>query len=147
MALSIPLVWSDDHRLHEPGAEIWVGVRTPAAETAGRADAIRTALVGAGAEVVAATAHDDAAIEAVHDAVLLGFLAYRLERVGSRRLPDDPGQDRVVPYIFPHPGLMGGLEPPCRRPRGPGRGVLLRHDDADRAWHLGGRAERRPTWR
>ena len=26
-------------------------------------------------------------------------------------LPVDPGQDRVVPYIFPHPGLTAGLEP------------------------------------
>jgi len=40
MALSIPLVWADGHRLHEPSAEIWVGVRTPAAETPARADAI-----------------------------------------------------------------------------------------------------------
>ncbi len=111
MALSIPLVWSDDHRLHEPAAEIWVGVRTPAAEVPARAEAIRAALVGAGAEMVTTVRHDDAAIEAVHDPELLAFLACAWREWEAAGLPDDPGQDRVVPYIFPHPGLMGGLEP------------------------------------
>ena len=111
MALSIPLVWSDDHRLHEPGAEIWVGVRTPAAETAPRAEAIRAALVAAGAEVVAAARHDDAHVETVHDPALLAFLASAWRDWEAAGLPEDPGQDRVVPYIFPHPGLLGPLEP------------------------------------
>ena len=111
MALSIPLVWSDDHRLHEPEAEIWVGVRTPAAEVPARADAIREALVGAGAEVVAVTGHGDASLAAVHDEGLLAFLASAWREWEAAGLPDDPGQDRVVPYIFPHPGLLGGLAP------------------------------------
>ena len=111
MTLSIPLVWSDDHRLHKPEAEIWVGVRTPAAETAARAEAIRNVLAGAGAEIVPAVPHDDAAIEAVHDGALLAFLASAWRAWEEAGLPDDPGQDRVVPYIFPHPGLLGPLEP------------------------------------
>ena len=111
MALSIPLVWADGHRLHEPSAEIWVGVRTPAAELPARADAIRAALLEAGAGEVAATPHDDAALEAVHDPGLLAFLASAWADWEAAGLPDDPGQDQVVPYIFPHPGLMGGLEP------------------------------------
>lgn len=111
MALSIPLVWSDEHRLHEPDAEIWVGVRTPAAEVPARAVAIRAALVGAGAELVAAVCHDDDALEAVHDQGLLAFLASAWQEWETAGLPADPGQNRVVPYIFPHPGLMGGLEP------------------------------------
>ncbi len=111
MALSIPVVWSDDHRLHEPDAEIWVGVRTPAAEIAPRAETIREALVAAGAEVVAAVSHDDAQIEAVHDPALLAFLASAWRDWEAAGLPEDPGQDRVVPYIFPHPGLVGPLEP------------------------------------
>jgi acetoin utilization deacetylase AcuC-like enzyme len=111
MALSIPLVWSDDHRLHDPAAEIWVGVRTPAAEVSARAEAIRRALVDAGAELVQAVGHDDRAIEAVHDAGLLAFLASAWRDWEDAGLPDDPGQDRVVPYIFPHPGLMGDIEP------------------------------------
>ena len=55
--------------------------------------------------------HDDAAVEAVHDAALLAFLASAWREWEAAGLPDDPGQDRVVPYIFPHPGLMRGLEP------------------------------------
>ena len=111
MALSIPVVWSDDHRLHEPGAEIWVGVRTPAAETAPRAEAILEALAAAGAEVVPAVRHCDAPIEAVHDSALLAFLASAWRDWEAAGLPEDPGQDRVVPYIFPHPGLIGPLAP------------------------------------
>lgn len=111
MALSIPCVWSDDHRLHEPDAEIWVGVRTPAAETAQRAEAISAVLVATGAEVVAAVHHDDAAIEAVHDRSLLAFLASAWKDWEAAGLPEDPGQNRVVPYIFPHPGLIEPLEP------------------------------------
>ena len=111
MALSIPLVWSDAHRLHEPDAEIWVGVRTPAVEIAERAERIRAALTEAGAPVVEAERHDDAALLAVHDAALLEFLATAWEEWERAGLPVDPGQDRVVPYIFPHPGLTAGLEP------------------------------------
>jgi acetoin utilization deacetylase AcuC-like enzyme len=111
MALSIPLVWSDDHRLHDPAAEIWIGVRTPPAEVPGRADAIHDALEAAGAEVITAVGHDETAIEAVHDAGLLSFLASAWQSWEAAGLPDDPGQDRVVPYIFPHPGLMDGIRP------------------------------------
>ncbi len=111
MALSIPLVWSDDHRLHEPAAEIWVGVKTPAAEVAARAEAIRATLVAAGADVVTAVRHDDAAVEAVHDRGLVAFLARAWRDWDAAGLPEDPGQDSVVPYIFPHPGMMGGIEP------------------------------------
>ena len=37
MPLSIPIVWSDAHSLHEPGGEVWVGVRTPGTEVPARA--------------------------------------------------------------------------------------------------------------
>ncbi len=111
MALSIPMIWSDGHREHDPGAEIWVGVSTPAAEVPTRAEAIREVLLAAGADVIAAERHEDAAIEAVHDARLLSFLASAWADWAAAGLPEDPGQDRVVPYIFPHPGLLGGLDP------------------------------------
>src|SRR5262245_51754515 len=106
MPLSIPLVWSDAHRRHEPGAVIWVGVRTPAVEIAERADRIRAALTGAGAPVVEAAQHEDDALLAVHDPALLEFLATAWGEWVRAGLAADPGQDRVVPYIFPHPGLM-----------------------------------------
>ncbi len=111
MPLSLPLVWSDAHRFHEPGAQIWVGVRTEADEVGARVETIRETLVAAGAPVVTAEAHDDACLEAVHDAALLHFLGTAAAEWEAAGLPEDPGQDLVVPYIFPHPGLLGGLEP------------------------------------
>ena len=111
MSLSIPVVWSDACRMHEPQGEIWVGVPTPAADVPARIDVIREALVAAGAEIVQAVVHDESAIASVHDEALLAFLASASRDWEAAGLPDDPGQDRVVPYIFPHPGLMGALAP------------------------------------
>jgi acetoin utilization deacetylase AcuC-like enzyme len=111
MALGTPVVWSDSHRLHEPGGEIWVGVRTPGTEVPERAERIRAALADAGARFVDAPGAADDALLAVHDRALLDHLegAWRdWEQAGLTR---DPGQDRVVPYLFPHPGLFAGVEP------------------------------------
>jgi acetoin utilization deacetylase AcuC-like enzyme len=104
MSLSMPVVWTDRHRLHEPGAEIWVGVSTPGTEVPERADRIRVALEERGARVVAATEHPDSALLAVHDSDLVDYLFSAWEAWRSAGLPEDPGQDRVVPYIFPGPG-------------------------------------------
>ena len=107
----MPLVWSDDHRLHVPSAEIWLGVRTPAVELPARADAIRAALEAAGHPVVAARPQPDAAVEAVHDRALLEFLAGAHAAWTAAGLHDDPGQPEVIPYFFAHPGLLGPHEP------------------------------------
>jgi acetoin utilization deacetylase AcuC-like enzyme len=106
----MPVVWSERHRLHEPGAEIWVGVRTPGTEVPERAERIRAELAGRGARLVEATDHPEAALLAVHDPALLAYLAAAWERWAAAGLPDDPGQDRVVPYLFPHAGWLGELE-------------------------------------
>lgn len=111
MSLSVPLVWSDAHRLHEPQGEIWVGVRTPGTEVPARAEAIREALTAAGAPLATAVPHDDACLAAVHDETLRRFLAGAWDAWETAALPHDPGQDRVVPYIFPLPGLMSGRVP------------------------------------
>ena len=111
MADPIPLVWSEAHRRHEPSAEIWLGVRTPAVELPARADAIRAELERAGHPVVTATAHPDAALEAVHDRALLDFLSGAWEAWAAAGLPDDPGQPEVIPYFFAHPGLLGPIAP------------------------------------
>ncbi|HEY7381212.1 MAG TPA: histone deacetylase family protein [Gaiella sp.] len=111
MPLGVPLVWTDDHRLHEPGGEVWIGVRIPGDEVPERAQRIREALVAAGAPVVEAAAHDDEALLFVHDAELIEFLRTAWTRWNDAGYTDDPGQDRVVAYIFPHPGLVGELEP------------------------------------
>jgi acetoin utilization deacetylase AcuC-like enzyme len=101
----MPVVWSDAHRLHEPGGEVWVGVRTPSTEVPERAERIRAALAEAGARFVGAEPQPDDAVAAVHDPALTSYLAHAWEEWESAGLPGDPGQDRVVPYLFPHPGL------------------------------------------
>ena len=106
-----PVVWSDAHRLHEPNGEVWVGVRLPGTEVAARADAIRGALEQAGAELVPARPHDDEDVLAVHTVELVDELRTAWERWAAAGLPEEPGQDRVVPYVFPHPGLLGEVEP------------------------------------
>lgn len=102
-----PFVWSDDCLRHEPVAEVWVGVRTTATEVPARGLAIREALVGAGAREVAAVAHDDSAVLAVHDAALVEFLRTAWDEWSLAALPSD----RVVPYVFARSELTGGREP------------------------------------
>jgi acetoin utilization deacetylase AcuC-like enzyme len=103
----LPFVWSDDCLRHEPEAEVWVGVRTPATEVPARATAIREALVAAGAREVPAVAHDDSALLAVHDPALVGFLRTAWEEWSAASLPSD----RVVPYVFARSELTGGRAP------------------------------------
>jgi len=105
----MPVVWSDRHRLHEPGGEVWVGVRTAGTEVAARAERIREALTEAGARFVDAEPHPDEVALALHDPSLSGYLSTAWEEWDAAGLADDPGQDRVVPYLFPHPGLIGAL--------------------------------------
>jgi acetoin utilization deacetylase AcuC-like enzyme len=105
----IPVVWSDRHRLHEPGGEIWVGVRTPGTEVPERAERLRAALDDA--RVVPAAPQPDSAVLAVHDGELLDFLASAWSDWQTAGLDRDPGQDRVVPYIFPDPSLCSDFPP------------------------------------
>jgi acetoin utilization deacetylase AcuC-like enzyme len=110
MPLEIPVVWTDVHRLHDPEAGIWVGVRIAADEVPARAEAIRSALESAGARVVPAEPHSDDALHAVHERALVSFLREAWDAWEASGLPQDPGQNRVVPYIFPHPGFLSGLD-------------------------------------
>ena len=114
MAVSAPTVWSDACLLHEPKGEVWVGVTIEGTEVAERARVIRAALEDAGSPVSPATPHDDAVLDAVHDRALVDWLqgaASEWERDG---FPADPGQDRVVPYVFPTEAMLAGM--PVRRP-------------------------------
>ena len=117
MALSIPVTWSEAHRLHAPDKAVWVGVPIEADELPERADRIRAALVDAGSSIVEAIAHDDDALLAVHDAGLVEFLRTAVERWEADGMLDDPGQPHVVGYIFPTPGLIGEDEPRVPRAR------------------------------
>jgi acetoin utilization deacetylase AcuC-like enzyme len=101
--LRMPVVWDERCRLHDPDGEIWVGLRTPGTESAARTDAILAALDGS--TVVAADEHTDDVLLAVHDTALVEYLRTAWEDWVRAGLPDDPGQNRVVPYVFPHPGL------------------------------------------
>jgi acetoin utilization deacetylase AcuC-like enzyme len=111
MPLAMPVVWSERQGLHEPGGEVWVGVRTPGTEIPERAKRIRAALEEAGASVVDAREHPDGALLAVHDRSLVEYLASAWEEWEAAGLTRDPGQDRVVPYVFAHPALFSGIEP------------------------------------
>jgi acetoin utilization deacetylase AcuC-like enzyme len=111
VALGIPLVWTGTHRLHDVREDIWVGVSLPATEVPERADLIREALVGAGAREVEAKEHPDDALLAVHSHELVRFLSGAWDDWQRHGMLDDPGQDRVVAYIFPTPGLTAGLAP------------------------------------
>lgn len=90
---------------------MWIGVPDLGNEVPARAHAIRGALVAAGATIVPAEEHLDDAILAAHDAGLVAFLRDAWQLWQAAGYPDDPGQDRVVPYLFPHPGLLAGHEP------------------------------------
>lgn len=111
MPLSIPVVWSDAHRLHDPATAVWVGVPIPADELPERADAIRAELEDAGAPIVLAEPHPDDPLLAVHDPELVAFLRGAWKAWEAAALPADPGQPNVVGYIFPTPGFLAGLEP------------------------------------
>jgi acetoin utilization deacetylase AcuC-like enzyme len=103
----LPFVWSEDCLRHEPEAEVWVGTRTPATEVPARALAIREAVTAAGATEVAAVAHDDSALLAVHDPALVEFLRTAWEEWSAAELPTD----RVVPYVFARAELTSGRQP------------------------------------
>jgi acetoin utilization deacetylase AcuC-like enzyme len=111
MPLAMPVVWSDRHRLHDPGGEVWVGVRMPGTEVPERAERVKAALEADGARVVDAERHADDAILAVHHASLLAYLENAWSDWKAAGLTEDPGQDRVVPYVFPHPALLGPIPP------------------------------------
>jgi acetoin utilization deacetylase AcuC-like enzyme len=109
--LDLPVIWSDRCLLHDPGAEIWLGVETAADEVPERATVLRDALVSAGTRFVEAKGHDDEHLLAVHDEGLVAFLRTACERWEDAGYAADPGQERVVPYIFPHPAFVDHVRP------------------------------------
>jgi acetoin utilization deacetylase AcuC-like enzyme len=110
MPLSLPVVWSDRHGLHQPGGEVWIGLRTPGTEVPERAERIREALVAEGAPVVEAVEHGDEVLR-LHHPDLLQHLATAWDEWEQAGLAAE--QDRVVPYIFPHPGLTAAPRRPA----------------------------------
>jgi len=105
----MPVVVDERCSLHDPAHEIWIGVATPAAETPARLGTIRQAL--GDARFVSASKHPRDALAAVHDDRLLDYLESAWDEWESAGLPQDPGQERVVPYVFAHGSLTGGRPP------------------------------------
>jgi acetoin utilization deacetylase AcuC-like enzyme len=114
----MPVVWSDRCLLHDPGREIWVGLPTEATEVPARVDRILDTL--ARPDLLLAEAHDDEILESIHDAALLRYLESAWGEWHASGLPEDPGQTRVVPYIFAHPGLGAPLVEPTAVAAKPG---------------------------
>ncbi len=116
--LTIPVVWSEECLRHEPGGEVWLGVRERGTELPERAEAILAALRTAGAAVVPAVAHDDEVLRAVHDDALIEHLRTVWAEWEARGYVSGHGRDRVLPYVFPTAGMLAGL--PLRLCRPPG---------------------------
>ena len=76
-----------------------------------RAERIREALAEAGARFVEAEEQPDEALAEVHDPDLLAYLAGAWDEWEAAGLTEDPGADRVVPYLFPHPDFVPGVPP------------------------------------
>src|SRR5580698_3163616 len=127
MSLPVPVVWSEDCLRHEPAGEVWLGVRDPGTEIPARALILRDALVAAGAAVLPARRHGDEILRAVHDPLLLDHLAGVWREWEAAGLPSRQGRDRVVPYVFPTPGMLGGL-PVCLPPAVHGRAGRFCYD-------------------
>src|SRR5499433_279349 len=109
--LAVPVVWSEDCLRHEPGGEVWLGVRDQGTEVPARALVLRDALAARRAPIVDARPHGDEVLRTVHDAGLLDHLAGVWAAWEEEGYPAQHGRDRVVPYVFPTPGMLGGLEP------------------------------------
>jgi len=112
--LAIPVVWHDDCLRHQPGGEVWLGLREEGTEVPERARVILRALTSAGAPVLPPRPHDEAALLAVHDRALVTHLATIWADWEAGRYPADYGRDRVVPYVFPTAAMLAGL--PLRTP-------------------------------
>ncbi|MGH8957131.1 MAG: histone deacetylase family protein [Acidimicrobiia bacterium] len=104
-------VYSPDHARHEPDGEIWVGVRIEGTELPSRGQAILEAIIAAGHEVIAPEAIEDDELLSVHDPALVNFLTNAYSEWQSSDYPRDPGQDRVVPYAFPHFDMLADEKP------------------------------------
>jgi acetoin utilization deacetylase AcuC-like enzyme len=110
-SLSLPVVFDEDVLRHDPRAEIWVGVRLPGTELAARAVVLRDAVVAAGARLVAPADDPAPLLASVHDAGFLRHLETVYDDWVSAGFPVEPGQDRVVPYVFPTAAMLEGLAP------------------------------------
>jgi acetoin utilization deacetylase AcuC-like enzyme len=97
--------------LHDPGAEIWVGVAIPGTEVAERVDVIAAALPSLGIDIAEPTPQPYQALSTVHDPAMVDFLRNVWERWQKSPYPTEAGQHRVVPYAFPLRQVTSGRAP------------------------------------
>ena len=76
-----------------------------------RGDAILEAVTAAGASLQPASPVDRYVLSAVHDDDLVGYLEHAWDDWVAAGYLEEPGQDRVVPYAFPIPGVSTGRIP------------------------------------
>jgi acetoin utilization deacetylase AcuC-like enzyme len=113
-SLAIPVVWSEACLRHQPGGEVWLGVREPGTEVPERAEVILAELRTAGAGLVTAVPYGDEVLLSVHDQALVDHLRTIWADWETGGYVSEYGRDRVVPYVFPTAGLLAGL--PLRSP-------------------------------
>jgi acetoin utilization deacetylase AcuC-like enzyme len=94
-----------------------VGVPIPGTEVIARGDLIREALAEAGFPIVPPADHDPAHLHRLHDPAMVDYLREAYDRWAAYGYFDDPGQRRVVPYIFPLPQAVA--DRPFRLPAAP----------------------------
>jgi acetoin utilization deacetylase AcuC-like enzyme len=109
--LRIPVVWSPDCLLHEPGGEVWLGLREAGTEVPERATVILRALRNAGAPVLPASRHEIKDLHSVHHPDLVRHLASIWADWEAGGYVSGYGRDRVVPYVFPTAAMLAGLPP------------------------------------
>ena len=105
----LPVVWHADCLRHEPGGEVWLGVWETGTEVPDRATVLLDALTAAGAAVTDSRPHGNEALLAVHDAELVEHLATVWAQWEAGGYASEHGRTRVVPYVFPTPGMLSGL--------------------------------------
>jgi acetoin utilization deacetylase AcuC-like enzyme len=101
----MPVVWNSNHALHDPGGEVWVGVRIPGTEVGARLDRILAAVADAGAEPVEAPQFGTEILHTVHTPDLTEFLSTAWQAWDEWGYTTEPGVDRVVPYVFALPDV------------------------------------------
>jgi len=104
--MSLTAVWSDGYLAHDANWLVWVGVRLPGDEEADRALILKEALEQAGVPIIQAVEHDRSHIEAVHDPGMIDYLETAHDLWVEAGYPEEPGVDRVVPYVFPLPAAV-----------------------------------------
>jgi acetoin utilization deacetylase AcuC-like enzyme len=112
--LRIPVAWSPDCLLHEPGGEVWLGLREAGTEVPERATVILRALRNAGAPVLPPNQHELADLHSVHHPDLVNHLATIWADWEAGGYVSEHGRDRVVPYVFPTAAMLAGR--PARVP-------------------------------